>query len=216
MKNSHYFLILTLLCFASCSSPEKSTQNNNVTTEPTLTTDSSHIVTSSDSIALNSTYNGDELKSIFLNAPFNYTFKDEVTVQGTSDSHFKGEEGQGDYKQYVDSPNSLIIYFDKDTRKVTSITFYLNHFNTSNIKIKHLKKLFDFLNYFDSGASKFIVKNFKSLFYDEKAYEELTPYEDKKIKMGVDHSLFDAGKAEAKSNDDVTHEEYIDVTITFL
>jgi hypothetical protein len=167
---------------------------------------------------LKSNFNGDTLKSVFSNTPFNYEFKEEVTIQGTTNSHFDGTETDGIYNKNVDTPNTIIINYDQKSRKATNVVFYLNHFNTSYIQLKHLKKLFEFINYYDPEASKFITKNFKKLFYDEEEYDKLTPYVnyEKKIKMDIDHSLFDARKIEKTSTSNISNEEYIDVTITFL
>jgi len=79
------------------------------------------------------------IKEVFSNRPFNYEFTNKETiVQETKDTWIKGYEAKSEYDEYSDLPNQITITFDKETRKVKNIVLYLNHFNTSNVTIKHL------------------------------------------------------------------------------
>jgi hypothetical protein len=209
MKFALNISFLLLLILTSCSSPNRPIQSI-----VSIDSTASHI----EADTLKSNFNGDTLKSVFSKYPYNYTFKDEMNVQETTDSSVEGYESETEYKKYVDEPNSIIINYDKNTRKATSVTFYLNHLTPSNIKIKHLEKLFSFIDFFDPDGSKYIVKNFKSLFYDEDAYDKQEPYlnKSKNLKIFVDHVLFYLRKAQRKNPNASSNQGSIDVIITFL
>ena len=209
------------LIFTSCGSPEKSNEDK-ILPDSTITYNSPHQDTSladasPDSFKAN--FNGDYLKEVFSKFPYNYTFKEEVTIKGTTDSHFSGRESENEYDKNIDLPNTIEINYDKNTRMATSVTFYLSHFRTREIKVKHLKKLFDFINHFDLNATSFIKRNFRTIFYNESAYDELEDYEsgDKRFKMGISHSLFSYDYAKANNRIDVSSSNglYIVVTINF-
>ena len=204
------------------NSQEKSNEYK-ISPDSTITYNSPHQDTSLTDVSpdsLKANFNGDYLKEVFSKFPYNYTFKEEVTIKGTTDSHFSGRENENEYDKNIDLPNKIEINYDKNTRIATSVTFFLDHFRTREVKVKHLKKLFDFINHFDLNATSFIKRNFRNIFYNESAYDELENYEsrDKRFRMGISHNLCSYDYAKANNRIDVNSSVslYIVVTINFL
>lgn len=159
----------------------------------------------------------DDLKSVFTAKPFEYLFENEETVQGTTDSHIRGTENMQSYLRETEIPDKIIINYDLNTKKVRGIDFFLNHFSTNKIQTKHLKRLFEITDYFDADARKFILKNFHTIFYDETAFENLTPYKNvkKNLMVGFDHNLFAIRKA-YKRDGYTTTSQFVYCRISFL
>src|ERR1700752_711907 len=149
MKYNSLFAMPLIAVLTSCGSADKPVQNkvgkNPATIRPLPKS------------AHQANFNSDTLKAVFSKPPYKYTFGSEKVLGQATEAHFEGKERQsGDD---VDFQNSIIINFDKNSRKVTSVVFYINH-AYNNVKPKHLAKLFEFLDYFDPKASKYILKNF--------------------------------------------------------
>lgn len=204
---SRFFFLILIVFIVSCNNTNRSSQENIIAQKTN--------VPNKKSDTIKSRFNGDSLKNSFLKAPFNYIFKDEKTIEGTSDSHVEGCEDESEYKKNIDLPNDIVINYDLNSRKATSVIFYLNHFKTNNIRIKDCKKLIEFIDFFDPNASKYLIRNFNTIFYNQLAYEKLDNYKTDVIEMAIDHSLFAARKFN-KENDEPTTSQYIDCTIKFL
>ncbi|MEO3404184.1 hypothetical protein AAFN85_09795 [Mucilaginibacter sp. CAU 1740] len=203
-----FFGILIIFLFGSCDNVNKSSEENS-TTQDTSASDSKRLDNTT-----KSRFNGDSLKYLFSKAPFNYTFKDERTIDGTSNSHVEGYENESSFQKDIDVPNEIVINYDFNSRKATSVTFYLNHFKTNNIKMRDCRKLVEFIDFFDSNASKYLKQNFNTIFYDEAAKEKLNNYKTNVIEMFIDHNLFDARKFD-KNSDGSTTSQYVDCIIKF-
>ena len=158
----------------------------------------------------------DDLKSILRTKPFEYSFENEKTIEGTTDSHITGIEMQSRVKDN-EMPDKIIINYDLNTKKVGSVEFYSNHIATNNVEPKHLKRLFELTDYFDANAREFIIKNFQTIFYNQAAFENLTPYKNinKNLMVGFDHNLFDSRRA-YKIDGYMTTSQYVLCNIKFL
>jgi hypothetical protein len=207
--NKFPFFLLVVLVINSCSNVDKSNPTN--VTQNSALTDTAVSNDKSLDDTIKSNFNSDSLKYSFSKQPFNFTFKDEKTIDGTSDTHVEGYEDETNYQKYIDLPNDIVINYNLTSRKATSVTFYLNHFKTNNIKIDNCKALIEFINFFDPDAAKYLKVNFNTIFYDEVADEKLGSYKTNRIEMIVDHNLFDARRIKKS-----TTSQYVDCTIKFL
>jgi len=79
----------------------------------------------------------------------------------------------------LELPNSIIIYYELNSRKADKITIFLNYVPVA-VKINDLKKLFEFTDYFDPAAKNYIKRNWKNIFYNEAASDSLPLYQNKK------------------------------------
>ena len=206
MRYNLLFAIPLIIVFRSCGCSDKPVQNNAGEVSATIKplTKPTHLTN----------FNCDTLKKVFSSPPYKYIFGGEKALGGTVEAHFEGKESQ--FREDIDFQNSIIINFDKSTRKVSNVVFYINHAN-NDVKPKQLTKLFEFLDYFDPKASEYIVKNFNAVFYDLNAHGALTPYEnqDLGIKMAVVQSLFDSRRFQKKPANKFSDQDYIAVTLVF-
>ena len=206
MRYNLLFVIPLIIIFRSCGCSDKPVQSNagkdSATIKPVIKP------------AHQTNFNCDTLKKVFSRLPYKYIFGDEKALGRTSEAHLEGKEIQSG--EDMDFQNSIIINFDKNTRKVTNVVFYINHAN-NNVKPKQLTKLFEFLDYFDPKASEYIVKNFNAVFYDLNAHNALAPYENRDLglKMVVVQSLFDSRRFQKKPANKVSDQDYIAVTLIF-
>jgi hypothetical protein len=202
MRYNLLFAIPLIIIFRSCGCSNKPVQNNAGKTLATIKT--TH----------QTNFNCNTLKKIFSKSPYKYIFRDEKTLGHTSEAHCEGKESQP--REDLGFQNSIIINFDKNTRRVKNVVFYINHAN-NDVKPRQLTKLFEFLDYFDPKASEYIRKNFSAVFYDLNAHNGLAPYENRDLglKMVVVQSLFDSRRFRKNARNETSDQDYIAVSIVF-
>lgn len=208
MRGYFLFTIPLIAILTSCSNADKPVLSNAVEHAPK--------VSPSAKSAHKTNFNCDTLEKIFSGSPYEFTFGDEKALSKTTEAHLEGEEHKFQSKGDADFQNSVIINYDKNTRAVRNIVFYINRART-DVKPLQLKKLVEILDYFDPKASKYVMKNFDALFYDLNAYEALEPYDNEALglKMTIIQSLFDSRRFVQKQASSASDQDYIAVTVTF-